>query len=101
MVVKAATGRSRCPRCSVAASRTGSACEAATSRATRRDPRAVSENMTHLNRRQFLVGATFCGANPGGLRAASKARGRMRITDIELHEILAPYHDYNAKTIFR
>ena len=57
--------------------------------------------MTQINRRQFLAGATFWGANPGGLRAASKARGRMRITDIELHEILAPYHDYNAKTIFR
>lgn len=27
--------------------------------------------------------------------------GQMRITDIERHEILLPFHDFNATTLFR
>src|SRR5262245_55435928 len=66
--------------------------------------------MTINDRRRFLgtaalgvVGAAWCpsvlwGASP---RSAARARGPLEITDIEIHEILPPFHDYNAKTMFR
>jgi L-alanine-DL-glutamate epimerase-like enolase superfamily enzyme len=52
--------------------------------------------MSALHRRRFL-GTAALGA--AGLLAA--ARRAMRITDLEIHEVLLPYHDYNATALFR
>ena len=41
------------------------------------------------------------GADPRVLRQARAARGRLRVTDIEVHEILPPYQDYNSTTLLR
>ena len=62
--------------------------------------------MLSLDRRQFLVSATLGAAalaGPGWLRAMPprKAREDLKITDIEVHEICPPYHDYNALWLFR
>jgi L-alanine-DL-glutamate epimerase-like enolase superfamily enzyme len=61
------------------------------------------------NRRRFLknaaLGAIGSSWSPGVLLGASPrsagARGPLEITDIEIHEILPPFHDYNARTMFR
>ena len=51
--------------------------------------------MSLLSRRRFLPAAA------AGLASIARARGAMRITAIEPHEILPPYHDYNARTLSR
>src|ERR1700730_15480436 len=45
-----------------------------------------------MTRRHFL---------PLAAAGFAYARGVMKITAIEAHEILLPYQDYNAKTLFR
>jgi L-alanine-DL-glutamate epimerase-like enolase superfamily enzyme len=68
--------------------------------------------MTIMHRRRFLaataLGLASSAVRPGLLRGSSPqsaARGRtkgpLEITDIEVHEILLPYHDFNAKVLFR
>jgi glucarate dehydratase len=52
------------------------------------------EIAVHSSRRTFL--SLLCAP---AVRAA--ARNGPKITDIEIHEILPPYHDYHAKTLFR
>ena len=69
--------------------------------------------MLQSNRREFLSIAAAsvaglwsfsnrphaCGAEEAALRASSA--GSLRVTEIETHEILLPYHDFNARTLFR
>ena len=62
--------------------------------------------MPSLVRRKFLVSGALGLAGlavPEWLRAAlsGKAREKLKITDIEAHEICPPYHDYNARWLFR
>ena len=65
------------------------------------------------NRREFLVTAAASAAGLWSLgrrlaahgeddaaRLATRAR-LLRITEIETHEILLPFHDFNARTLFR
>jgi len=51
--------------------------------------------MSQISRRHFLPTAAV------GLSSIARARGAMRIIDVEVHEILPPYHDYNAKFLSR
>ena len=69
--------------------------------------------MIHLDRREFLLtsavsaGGLFSlcqhlqaeGQRDAALRA--KSADSLRITEIETHEILLPYHDFNARDLFR
>jgi L-alanine-DL-glutamate epimerase-like enolase superfamily enzyme len=69
--------------------------------------------MTDFNRRKFMssgaVGISLLAGPVGLLQASSsgpsptraRGRGAMRITDVEMHEVLIPYHDYHAATLFR
>jgi L-alanine-DL-glutamate epimerase-like enolase superfamily enzyme len=64
--------------------------------------------MTILDRRRFLgamaLGCAGFSSRPRVLQSATaraRARGPLEITDIEYHEVLPPYHDYNAQTLFR
>jgi L-alanine-DL-glutamate epimerase-like enolase superfamily enzyme len=68
--------------------------------------------MSFLGRRRFLKSTALCtlslglprfvlGAQSSSTNVASKARQSMKITDIEIHEILLPYHDYNSTWLFR
>ena len=63
-------------------------------------------------RRSFLIsGGVFCGLqwlarvlNAAGLANVDrtiKAARSLRITDIEVHQIVLPYHDFNAQNLFR
>ena len=65
------------------------------------------------NRREFLLTAAASAAGlwslskrldaEGADDAARRARiaSSLRVTEIETHEILLPYHDFNARTLFR
>ncbi|MBM3803048.1 MAG: hypothetical protein FJW26_12165 [Acidimicrobiia bacterium] len=69
--------------------------------------------MTCFSRRQFfssgvagigLLSSTareLLAQAAESLPARTKAREAMRIADVEMHEILAPFHDYHAETLFR
>jgi L-alanine-DL-glutamate epimerase-like enolase superfamily enzyme len=68
--------------------------------------------MSFLGRRRFLGSTALCtlslglprfvlGAQSSSTNVASKARHSMKITDVEIHEILLPYHDYNSTWLFR
>ena len=55
-----------------------------------------------IHRRRLLKTAALgAGLAPFSLPLLSEARGRMKIVEIEEHEVVAPYHDYNAETLFR
>ena len=60
-------------------------------------------------RRTFLAGLAGAGAallapqlkrNPW-LAAAERVRDKIRITEIERHEIYLPYHKFNAQDLFK
>ena len=67
--------------------------------------------MESIHRRRFLrtsaaAGCALFGQRleaAGELKAARRVRraGALKVTDIETHEILLPYHDFNAETLFR
>ena len=71
--------------------------------------------MKTLSRRKFLgaaAGCTLGAATWTGLphrslfaaaakKNAASARRHMRITDVEIHETLVPFHNYNAKGLLR
>ena len=69
--------------------------------------------MLPLNRRHFIRSTAFGTLGLSGFsnsllglarfsnQPMSKASRRMRITEIEIHEILLPFHDYNATWLFR
>ena len=65
--------------------------------------------MNALNRRRFLSGvAAAAGAlatvpRSPTLQAAEPPANKhsLKITEIEVHEILPPFHDYNATALFR
>ena len=56
-----------------------------------------------LARRQFLKSMALASAGIMGNLHPLPARMRrvLKITDIEAHEIVLPYRDYNAKALFR
>lgn len=51
--------------------------------------------MSTISRRRFLPTAA------AGLASIASARGAMKITGIETHEILPPYHEHNARWLGR
>jgi len=69
--------------------------------------------MSQSNRREFLSAAAAsvagllslsnrlhaCGAEEAARRVSNGSS--LRVTEIETHEILLPYHDFNARTLFR
>ena len=55
-----------------------------------------------IHRRRLLKTAALgAGLAPFHLSLLSEARARMKIVEIEEHEVVAPYHDYNAEALFR
>lgn len=69
--------------------------------------------MTSFSRRQFFssgaAGVSLL-AGPAGVLLANpvqssptrvRAREALKITDVEMHEVLLPFHDYDAATLFR
>lgn len=59
--------------------------------------------MPPILRRRFLQSTGLALAGIAGLPRSvlSQARKKTKITDIEVHEIVAPYQDYNAQALFR
>ena len=64
-----------------------------------------------IHRRRFLEASAAAGCAlfgqrleaEGELKAARRLRraAALQVTDIETHELLLPYHDFNAEALFR
>ena len=55
-----------------------------------------------IHRRRLLKTAALgAGLAPFSLSLLVEARGRMKIVEIEEHEVVPPFHDYNAEALFR
>lgn len=66
--------------------------------------------MMQEDRRQFLKRAAVCAAGlsvvggplgPFARQALVAASRRMKIVDVEVHQVLPPYQDFNAKALYR
>lgn len=59
--------------------------------------------MAVIHRRRFIqtAGTAMASITAQSAGLWAQVRGKMRITEIEVHEVLSPYHDYHAQWLSR